>query len=93
MLARQGRAGSLIALPSREVYKLEQGENKVQRVDDCCITFIEVETRRVAHPHDDALVISLCVSNMTICRILVDNGSTVNIIFKEAFDQLVVGSI
>lgn len=62
-------------------------------MDDYCITFIEVKVRRVVHPHDDALVISLCISNMIVHRILIDDINFVNIIFKEDFDQLVVGSI
>ena len=40
------------------------------------------------HPHDDPLVIRDVVANKTIHRILVDNGSSVDIIFASAFDKM-----
>lgn len=49
--------------------------------------------RRSVHPHDDVLVIPLCISNTNVRRILVDNGSSINIIYKEAFDRIAVRSV
>ncbi|XP_074574636.1 uncharacterized protein LOC141831105 [Curcuma longa] len=42
----------------------------------------------VETPHDDALVIKATIANYDISRVFVDTGSSVNIIFKKAFDQM-----
>ena len=39
-------------------------------------------------PHDDALLIKAVIANYTIHHVFIDTGSSVNIIFKKAFDQL-----
>ena len=43
------------------------------------------------HPHDDPLVIRAVMANKTIHRVLVDNGSSANIIFASAFDKMGIG--
>ena len=43
------------------------------------------------HPHDDPLMIRAVVANKTIHRVLVDNGSSADIIFALAFDKMVIG--
>ena len=43
------------------------------------------------HPHDDPLVIKTIVANKTIHRVLVDNESSVDIIFASAFDKMGIG--
>ena len=40
------------------------------------------------HPHDNPLVIKVVVANKTIHRVLVDNGSSGDIIFALAFDKM-----
>ena len=40
------------------------------------------------HPHDDPLVIRAIVANKTVHRVLIDNGSSVDIIFASAFDKM-----
>ena len=52
------------------------------------ITFGPGDLEGVEVPHDDALLIKAVIANYTIHRIFVDTGSSVNIIFKKAFDQL-----
>ena len=41
--------------------------------------------------HDDPLVIRAVVTNKTIHRVLVDNGSSADIIFASAFDKMGIG--
>ncbi|XP_056850749.1 uncharacterized protein LOC130500070 [Raphanus sativus] len=52
------------------------------------ISFTSREQERVLAPHHDALVISLSIANFLVKRILVDNGSSSNIIFHSAFADL-----
>ena len=39
-------------------------------------------------PHDDALVVTMTVANHAIHRILVDNGSSTDILYWSAFQQM-----
>ena len=43
------------------------------------------------HPHDDPLVIRVVVANKTGHRVLVDNGSSTDIIFASTFDKMCIG--
>ena len=43
------------------------------------------------HPHDDPLMITAVVANKTIHRVLVDNGSSADIIFASDFDKMGIG--
>jgi hypothetical protein len=52
------------------------------------LSFLEEDSRRVAMPHDDALVVTLTVANHAIHRILVDNGSSTDILYWPAFQQM-----
>ncbi|KAF3568240.1 hypothetical protein DY000_02014391 [Brassica cretica] len=52
------------------------------------ISFTANKQEKVLTPHHDALVISLNVANCLVKRILVDNGSSGNIIFQAAYKYL-----
>ncbi|GAV77937.1 LOW QUALITY PROTEIN: hypothetical protein CFOL_v3_21405, partial [Cephalotus follicularis] len=52
------------------------------------ITFTEVDYEGVHLPHDDPVVVTLLVELFTMKRILIDSGSSVDILYKHAFDQL-----
>ena len=43
------------------------------------------------HPHDDPLVIRIIVDNKTVHEVLVDNGSSTDIIFVSVFDKMGIG--
>ena len=43
------------------------------------------------HPHGDPLVIRAVLANKTIHRVLVDNGSSTDIIFVSAFEKMGIG--
>ena len=61
---------------------------KFSRVENVAITFTEEEADRVLHPHKDALVVSLKITNNLVHRILIDNGSSTDVIFKSALDKM-----
>ncbi|KAK4412413.1 hypothetical protein Salat_2888300 [Sesamum alatum] len=51
-------------------------------------TFTDEDRRGVKFPHEDAMVISAIISNIEVRRILVDNGSSVDILFLEALKEI-----
>ena len=67
-----------------------QSVSKMPRVDTT-ITFSDSDLEGCQHPHDDPLVIRAIVANTTVHRVLVDNGSSADIIFTSAFDKMGIG--
>ncbi|XP_056843199.1 uncharacterized protein LOC130495728 [Raphanus sativus] len=63
-----------------------EGPKRLLGTDE--ISFTAREQEKVLTPHHDALVISLTIANCLVKRILVDNGSSSNIIFHSAFADL-----
>ncbi|XP_075649878.1 uncharacterized protein LOC142620390 [Castanea sativa] len=57
---------------------------KQKRMDGDMI-FSEEDARGVKQPHDDPLVIMLMIEGFNTRRILIDNGSSVDIIYLSAF--------
>ena len=64
--------------------------SKLPRLDTA-ITFLDLDLEGFQHPHDDPLVIRVVVANKIIHRVLVDNGSSADIIFASAFDKMGIG--
>ena len=58
---------------------------------DTTITFSDSDMEGCQHPHDDPLVIRAIVVNKTVHKVLVDNGSSADIIFTSAFDKMGIG--
>ncbi|GAV83174.1 LOW QUALITY PROTEIN: hypothetical protein CFOL_v3_26624, partial [Cephalotus follicularis] len=56
--------------------------------DEEVITFSEADYEGVRLPHDDPVVVTLLVELFTMKRILIDSGSSADILYKHAFDQL-----
>ena len=52
------------------------------------ITFSESDLRGVQTPHDDAVVVSSTITKYDVKRILVDNGSSVNVLFYAVFSRM-----
>ena len=64
---------------------------KITRRESPIIGFSEEDARRLYHPHDDALVVSIRVEDYNMHRVLVDNGSLANILYYLAFQQMEIG--
>ena len=47
--------------------------------------------RRLYHPHDDAFVFSVWVGDYNVHQILVNNGSSADILYYLAFQQMGIG--
>ena len=56
-----------------------------QRWTDQDMLFSEEDARGVKQPHDDPLVIMLMIEGFNTRRVLVDNGSSADIIYLSAF--------
>lgn len=60
---------------------------KLTRIDDPLVTFSEEDAWWLHYPHDNALVITLLITNFTTWRVLIDNGSSVDILYYPTFQQ------
>ena len=58
---------------------------KMERINNPVIGFTEEDARRLHHPHDDALVVSIQVGDYNTHRVLVDNRSSADILYYSAF--------
>ena len=67
-----------------------QAISKLPRMDNT-ITFSDSDMEGCQLPHDDPLVIRVVVANKTIHRVLVNNGSSVDIIFASSFNKMGIG--
>ena len=61
---------------------------KVARIDNPIIEFSEDDARHLHHLHDDALVVSIRVGDYNTHRVLVDNGSSTDILYYPTFQQM-----
>ena len=61
---------------------------KMALVNNPIIEFSKEDARRLHHPHDDALVVSIWVRDYNIHRVLVNNGSSADIHYYSAFQQM-----
>ncbi|GAV70791.1 LOW QUALITY PROTEIN: hypothetical protein CFOL_v3_14289, partial [Cephalotus follicularis] len=66
----------------------EEQQQQQPRGDEEVITFSEADYEGVRLPHDDPVVVTLLVELFTMKRILIDSGSSTDILYKHAFDQL-----
>jgi hypothetical protein len=74
-------------LPSEEILSLER-PSKARRTEQDAVTFSSRDEEGVFYPHDDALVVTLLIGNFNIHRVLVDNGSSADILFLPAFKKM-----
>ena len=52
------------------------------------IVFTEADARWVHHPHSDALVATTQIANNNVHRMLVENGSAIDIIYLDAYKRM-----
>ncbi|XP_073119861.1 uncharacterized protein [Henckelia pumila] len=72
------------SLSRRESLGVEEGRQGSGPV----ITFGPQDLEGVNLPHNDALLIQARIANYDVRRVFIDSGSSVNIIFQEAFEQM-----
>ena len=64
---------------------------KIARRESPVIEFSEEDARRLHHPLDDALVVSIRIEDYNMHRVLVNNGSSADILYYPAFNQMGIG--
>ncbi|XP_073138857.1 uncharacterized protein [Henckelia pumila] len=68
----------------RESLGVEEGRQGAGPI----ITFGPQDLEGVNLPHNDALLIQARIANYDVRRVFVDSGSSVNVLFQEAFEQM-----
>jgi len=68
-----------------EVYSVQKPP-KSRKQDAQMIGFSDDDYAGVSLPHTDALVLSLAIANHKIHRILIDTGSSADILYRSAFE-------
>ncbi|XP_075633335.1 uncharacterized protein LOC142605761 [Castanea sativa] len=61
---------------------------KMSRIDNPFIGFSKEDARRLHHPHDDVLVVTIQAGDYNMHRVLVDNGNSADILYYPAFQQM-----
>ncbi|KAK6145245.1 hypothetical protein DH2020_022065 [Rehmannia glutinosa] len=70
--------------------QIEDARGKRPRTDES-ITFTDEYLEGILTPHDDPVVVSLTIANCEVKRVLVDNGSSADILFYDAFEKMRIG--
>ncbi|GFZ00544.1 hypothetical protein Acr_14g0001790 [Actinidia rufa] len=85
--SRKKHARSAFRSIEEEVYNL----SSPCASDQPPITFSSDDLRGLHLPHDDALVVSAVIANFNVQRILIDSGSSADILFISAFEKMKIG--
>ncbi|XP_059455126.1 uncharacterized protein LOC132185359 [Corylus avellana] len=72
---------------SHKVYTVRRPVKQSRRTE-MVIGFSDVDYLGISHPHTDTLVITQTVANHNVHRILVNNGSSADILYRSAFKKL-----
>ncbi|GFZ03434.1 hypothetical protein Acr_16g0000580 [Actinidia rufa] len=85
--SRKKHARNAFRLAEEEIYNLSSSYVGNQTP----ITFSNDDLRGLHLPHDDALVVSAIIANFNVQRILINNGSSADILFISAFERMKIG--
>ena len=58
---------------------------KMAHIDNPIIGFLEENARRLHHPHDDVLVVSIRVGDYNTHQVLLNNGNSTDILYYPPF--------
>ena len=73
---REAKEGPITTMSSRNQRPAKQTRGEAKD-----ITFSERDACHICHPHYDALVVKAMIANNNVHRILVDNGSSMDILY------------
>lgn len=72
----------------KEVFAVDRHLKQTKTRKTTSISSGNEDCKGVLYPHDDALVMSLLVANYTICAILIDNKSSMDVLFWYIFLEM-----
>ncbi|GFZ12774.1 hypothetical protein Acr_23g0011590 [Actinidia rufa] len=75
-------------LPLGTIHMIGDEKDKDSRAREDCVTFSRADLERVQQPHSDPLVVQLRIGGYDVRRILVDTGSSVEVMYYDLFKQL-----
>ncbi|KAK2997506.1 hypothetical protein RJ639_026438 [Escallonia herrerae] len=88
-IAAGGSSGKARKAYAREVCVTSPPPNKkLKTVPAATITFFDDDLKGIKIPHDDPLVITIKAGNFDVKRVLIDNGSSAEILFHDAFEKM-----
>ncbi|KAK2997736.1 hypothetical protein RJ639_024902 [Escallonia herrerae] len=88
-IAAGGSSGQGRKAYAREVFTTVGPSTKKQKIEPTpTISFSDDDVGDTRIPHEDPLVVTLRVGNFDMKRILVDNGSSAEVLFYEAFQKM-----
>ncbi|KAK3008112.1 hypothetical protein RJ639_014374 [Escallonia herrerae] len=88
-LAVGGSSGRVRKAYAREVYITSQPPDKKSKtVPVATIIFSDEDSKDIQTPHDDPLVIIVRAGNFDVKHVLIDNGSSAEILFYDAFKKM-----
>ncbi|XP_057965270.1 uncharacterized protein LOC131155840 [Malania oleifera] len=91
--ASGGNSGNARKRYTKQVLSVEKGEpNSKRNRQGEDIIFDSRDEEGVQQPHDDALVLSLLVANYKVRCVLIDNGSSENIMFWSVLERMKIGN-
>ena len=65
-----------------------EGKHEKTQPIDGPITFLPINSNRIIMPHYDALVLTLCINDFDVHRVLVDPGSAADLLQLPTFKQM-----
>ena len=77
---RKNYAQQARSKPFPQQVNLAKQHEKVPRLSDSPVTFIDEEARGLWHPHKDAIVVNLGIIGRKVYQILIENGSSYDIL-------------
>ncbi|KAK3009095.1 hypothetical protein RJ639_015070 [Escallonia herrerae] len=88
-IAAGGSSGKARKAYAREVCVTSPPPNKkLKTVPAAIITFSDDDSKDIKTPHDDPVVITIKGGNFDVKWVLIDNGSSVEILFHDAFKKM-----
>ncbi|XP_077221692.1 uncharacterized protein LOC143855457 [Tasmannia lanceolata] len=79
---------------AEHINSIEKPSKKSKADPSTCVTvtFTDADYRTIDRQHDDAIVVRLTIANCNVGRILVDTGSSVNVLHQDAFAKMDISS-
>ncbi|KAL5547272.1 hypothetical protein UlMin_006959 [Ulmus minor] len=74
--------------PYPKQVNLAEHRDKIPRLSNEPIIFTEEEASGLWHPHKDAIVVSLRIASRKVYKILIDNGSSADILFRSTLNRM-----